>query len=506
MTLRFLVSVLPALLPDLFKKRRVAPFFAMFLAFIVALNLTACGDQKSTAQVTGLPDFSALVAANNNSVVNITAIAPLAALPDANDAEATPNTRDDPLNQFFNKFFGFNGAPRSDGADTPSENEPDISSEQPDTNSGSGFILSQDGYILTNQHVIDGATSVFVRLADGRELKAQVKGVDKAGDIALLKIDADHLKPVVIGNSDAVKPGQWAVAIGSPFGFDHSVTAGIISAKGRALPGEADQRYVPFLQTDVAINPGSSGGPLFNTQGQVIGINAQILTESGGYNGLSFAIPINYAMQVADQLKKSGVVERGFLGVQIQSLDRTMAQAMGMDRPQGALITGFVAGSPAAQSDLQPGDVITAANGHPIGESSDLPQTIGVLPPGAEVTLTVLTMGKMHTVKVQLGVLPKYTPTQIQPMKSHDLIVDNYGLLLTDEAGQIRIKAVEPQGPADTAGLQAQDIVLSINRHPLNSLAAAETAFKDAQKDKPNAVLIRRGDIQHFLALSLQPD
>ncbi|MBN2854674.1 MAG: Do family serine endopeptidase [Halothiobacillaceae bacterium] len=504
MILRFLLSALPARLPASFKKLRVVPFFAVLLAFIVGLNLTACGDQKSTAQVTGLPDFSALVAANNDSVVNITAIAPLAALPDASATEATPSTRDDLLNQFFNKFFGFNGAP--DGAESPLDNGAETSPEQPDTNSGSGFILSQDGYILTNQHVIDGATSVFVRLADGRELKAQVKGSDQAGDIALLKIDADHLKPVVIGNSDGVKPGQWAVAIGSPFGFDHSVTAGIISAKGRALPGEADQRYVPFLQTDVAINPGSSGGPLFNTQGQVIGINAQILTESGGYNGLSFAIPINYAMQVVDQLKKSGVVERGFLGVQIQSLDRSMAQAMGMDRPQGALITGFVAGSPAAQSDLQPGDVITRANGHVITESSDLPQTIGVLPPGALVKLTVLTQGKPHTVDVQLGVLPKYTPTQIQAMKSHDLIVDNYGLLLTDEAGQIRIKAVEPQGPADAAGLKAQDILLSLNRQPLDSLTAAESAFKMAEKDKPNAVLIRRGDTQHFLALSLQPD
>lgn len=505
MTLRFLNSALSALLPNPFNKRRVAPFFAVLLASMIALNLTACGDQNATTQVTGLPDFSALVAANNDSVVNITAMTPLAALPDTN-AEATPNTHDDLLNQFFNKFFGFNGAPGGAGADTPSENEPDTGPEQPDTNSGSGFILSQDGYILTNQHVIDGATSVFVRLADGRELKALVKGSDKAGDIALLKIDANHLKPVVIGNSDGVKPGQWAVAIGSPFGFDHSVTAGVISAKGRALPGEADQRYVPFLQTDVAINPGSSGGPLFNTQGQVIGINAQILTESGGYNGLSFAIPINYAMQVADQLKKSGVVERGFLGVQIQSLDRSMAQAMGMDRPQGALITGFVAASPAAQSDLQPGDVITMANGHLITESSDLPQVIGVLPPGAQVKLTVLTQGKPHTVNVQLGVLPKHSPTQIQSMKSHDLIVDNYGLLLTDEAGQIRIKAVEPQGPADAAGLKAQDIVLSINRQPLDSLAAAETAFKEAQKNKPNAVLIRRGNTQHFLALSLQPD
>ncbi|MHB1229517.1 MAG: trypsin-like peptidase domain-containing protein [Halothiobacillus sp.] len=478
---------------------------SVLLAAVLTVNLTACGEQKSTTQVTGLPDFSALVAANNDSVVNITAIAPLSALPDSIAPEKSPS-KEDQLNQFFHQFFGFNGSAPDAGNSDDSTQGSSQPPEPPDTNSGSGFILSRDGYILTNQHVIDGSTQVFVRLADGRELKAQVKGSDKAGDIALLKIDADHLEPVKIGNSDLVKPGQWAVAIGSPFGFDHSVTAGIISAKGRALPGDADQRYVPFLQTDVAINPGSSGGPLFNIQGQVIGINAQILTESGGYNGLSFSIPINYAMQVADQLKKGGVVERGFLGVQIQSLDRAMASAMGLDRPQGALITGFIAGSPAEQSDLQPGDIIVAANGHAITESSDLPQTIGVLPPGTEVKLTVLTQGKSHRVDVKLGVLPQRAPTQIQSMKSHDLIVDNFGLLLTDDAGMIRVKAVEPEGPAAAAGLAAQDILLSLNRHPLDSLDAAETAFQSAKKDAPNAVLIRRGSSQHFLALSLQPD
>ena len=497
-----------------FLVRRASLFYMVCLLGLVSLSLAACGQQKSTAQVTGLPDFSALVASNNASVVNITAIAPLTAISDAetdSNSEADllpeqPNAGEDLLNQFLNKLFEFYDAPppssEGDDADAPATMAP----EEPETQNGSGFILSQDGYILTNQHVIDGAAQIFVRLADGRELKARVTGSDQTGDIALLKIDADHLKPVVIGNSDAVKPGQWAVAIGSPFGFDHSVTAGVISAKGRALPGDDDQRYVPFLQTDVAINPGSSGGPLFNTQGQVIGINAQILTETGGYNGMSFAIPINYAMQVVEQLKKGGTVARGFLGVQIQSLDRLMAQAMGMDRPQGALVTGFVAGSPAALSALQPGDVITSANGQRIEDSTDLPLIIGVLPPGAAVKLTVLTQGKSHAVDVVLGALPQSSPSLIESMKSHDLIVDNYGLLLTETDGQVRIKAIEPNGPAAAAGLQTQDVILTMNRVSLHSLADAEAAFKQAKQDQPNAILIQRGDAQHFVALSLHSD
>lgn len=465
---------------------------------VMAVQLAACDQHQSTAQVIGLPDFSALVEANNASVVNVSAIAPLAALPDVPDQ----NSRSNELNEFFRHFFGFNG-PSQEGS-SPVPSAPPVT---PQNSSGSGFVLSQDGEILTNEHVIDGASQVYVRLSDGRELKARVLGRDKAGDIALLKIDAHGLKPVQIGNSDAVKPGQWAVAIGSPFGFDHSVTAGVISAKGRSLPGDNNQRYVPYIQTDVAINPGSSGGPLFNVKGQVIGINAQILTESGGYNGLSFAIPINYALQVVKQLKKSGHVARGFLGVQVQSLNRDMAQAMGLDRVEGAVVTGFVSGSPAVQSALQPGDVIIAANGHPITESADLPQTIGMLPPGSTVQLEVLTKGRVHAVSITLGALPEHAPTQIQSMKSDDLIVKDFGLLLThDDGGLIRVAAVEPDSPASRAGLAAQDILLMLNQHRLDSLDAAQKAFESASKERPNALLVRRGDSQHFVALTLQAD
>lgn len=481
-----------------FTTERVAyrRFFAFVFVLVMAATLSACGDQKKDAQVTGLPDFSALVAANNASVVNVRAIAPLAALPD------TPNQSQnkDDLNEFFYRFFGFGG--QVPGQSMPPHATPPA---VPDSSSGSGFVLTRDGEIITNEHVIDGATQIYVRLADGRELKAKVLGSDKAGDIALLKIDAKGLKPVRIGNSDLVKPGQWAVAIGSPFGFDHSVTAGVISAKGRSLPGEDNQRYVPYLQTDVAINPGSSGGPLFNVQGEVIGINAQILTESGAYNGLSFAIPINYALQVVNQLKRHGAVERGFLGVQIQSLTREMAQAMGLDRVKGALVTGFISGSPAEQSSLQPGDIIISANGHPITESADLPQTIGVLPPGSDVRLEVITKGKQRALSIKLAALPKHVPAQIQPMKSQNLIVEDFGLLLTDDGGSIRVKAVEPNSPAANAGVMVQDVLLSLNQHALNSLDAAKRAFDSARKYTPNAVLLRRGEHQHYVALTYNP-
>ncbi len=497
---------------------------ALGLTFGLAVGLVGCGDHSSGA-VTGLPDFSGLVQANNASVVNVTAVLPLTALPDDPGAPnpSTPHApnSNNPLEQFFQQFFGFNGGssgnekrPDAQG-DAQGNSQGDAQGEappateaptEPENNSGSGFIIDASGDILTNAHVIEGASQVFVRLSDGREYKARVVGRDAGGDIALLKIDAKNLKPVRLGNSDRVLPGQWAVAIGSPFGFDHSVTAGVISAVGRALPDEADQRYVPFLQTDVAINPGSSGGPLFNVQGEVIGINAQIFTESGGYDGLSFAIPINYAMGIVQQLKTHGSVSRGFLGVQVQSLTRDMAAAMGIDRVHGALVTGFVAGSPAEKSSLQPGDIITAVNGKPINESADLPQQVGLLPPGSVVSLTVFNEGKTQTIKIPLAPLPKDDSRHIQSMKSDDLIVDNYGLLLTQSGAEVQVKAIEPDGPAARAGLAVKDVLLSLNQRPIDSLNSAQTAFLGAHANIPNAVLIRRGTEQQFVALSLTED
>jgi len=469
---------------------RLARLFASALALVLAAQLAGCSDRdsdhESKAKVTGLPNFSGLVAANNASVVNINAISQLPAVADSDNGDSR-------LDDLLKKFFGKAPGPR--------QPQP----KKPERMSGSGFILSKDGYLLTNEHVVDGAAAIFVRLTDNRVLKAKLVGSDKRGDIALLKIDAKNLEPVHIGNSDKVRPGQWAVAIGSPFGFDHTVTAGIISAKGRSLPSKNNDSYVPFIQTDVAINPGNSGGPLFDVQGRVIGINAQIFTESGGYNGLSFAIPINYAMGIVKQLKQHGSVRRGFLGVRIQSVSPELARALGLDRPMGALVSGFVSGSPAEKSVLEAGDVILGVNGEPVQESADLPQIIGLLPPGTDVRLKVLHQRKPAEVKLTLAELPKHLVGQNQPMKSNDLVLERYGLLFTDDGKHIVIKGIMPNSPADNAGLAVGDQLVSVNRRKITDLASVTAAFKAAEQQDgkaPILVLIRRGDQQHFLTLA----
>ncbi len=459
------------------------------LALVAVFLLSGCSKHEEQAQVTGLPDFSKLVAANNASVVNINAIEQLPAMGNSADPSAIDN--------LLKKFFGDKMPPRP---------QP----KKPERMSGSGFILSDDGYVLTNEHVVDGAAAIFVRLTDNRVLKAKLVGSDKRGDIALLKIDAKDLHPVRLGNSDQVRPGQWAVAIGSPFGFDHTVTAGIISAKGRSLPTENNDSYVPYIQTDVAINPGNSGGPLFDVNGRVIGINAQIFTESGGYNGLSFAIPINYAMGIVKQLKQHGSVQRGFLGVRIQPVSPELAQALGLDRPMGALVSGFVSGSPAEKSALQAGDIILGVNGHSVNESADLPQIIGLLAPGTKVELKILHERKSATVNLILATLPKRIVGESQPMKSNDLVLERYGLLLTEEGKAIRVKGVLPNSVADQAGLVVGDQLVSINRQAVSDLSSVSEVFRAAEhsdgkkgdKRTPLLLLIRRDGQQHFLTLA----
>ncbi len=268
---------------------------------------------------------------------------------------------------------------------------------------GSGFIVSDDGYILTNNHVIDGADHIYVRLNDRREFEAKLIGNDASSDLALLKVEAEDLPTVEIGNSEKLKVGEWVVAIGSPFGFDYSVTAGIVSAKGRSLPNE---NYVPFIQTDVAINPGNSGGPLFNLDGEVVGINSQIYTRSGGFMGLSFAIPMNVAMEVVAQLKESGMVSRGWLGVAIQEVDKELAESFGLDVAAGALVSQVVAQGPAASAGVRNGDIITEFNGKPVTLSSDLPHLVGRVRPGSKAKIRVIRYGKAKTLTVKIGILP----------------------------------------------------------------------------------------------------
>lgn len=353
--------------------------------------------QSSAPQiVTGLPDFTRLVEQVGPGVVNIEAkigSKQVARGQDA-DSDAMPDSGDMP--EFFRRFFG-------PDFQMPGPQQGPRGPQRRGTSMGSGFIISPDGYVLTNHHVVDGADEVTVKLSDRRELKAKVIGSDQQYDVALLKIEASNLPSIRLGDSNTLKPGQWVVAIGSPFGLDHSVTAGIVSAIGRSTG--SDQRYVPFIQTDVAINPGNSGGPLLNISGEVVGINSQIFSQSGGYMGVSFAIPIDLAMSAAEQLKKTGKVSRGQLGVQVGSLTAALAEGAKAPDTRGALINEVLEGSAAEKAGLEAGDVIRAVNGDEIATSSDLPPRIGAMAPGTKVTLGILRDGKPRDVTVTLSTL-----------------------------------------------------------------------------------------------------
>ncbi|HER35487.1 MAG TPA: PDZ domain-containing protein [Halothiobacillaceae bacterium] len=437
------------------------PTLALASLSVIFLALSGCADpedQPPRKQVTGLPDFTTLVEVNAPSVVNVTGVRSLPSL-----SEAPPDGKPrDWLNDFYERPSG-----ELPGRLLPQEND------------GSGFILSEDGYIATNAHVIEGASKVFVRLADSRELAAEVVGVDPIGDIALLKIDAKGLPPVSLGDSDAVRPGQWALAIGSPYGFDQTVTAGIISGLGRHLPSETTQPYVPFIQSDVAINPGNSGGPLFNTRGQVIGINAQIFTESGAFNGISFAIPINYVVDVIGQIRQSGQVKRGFLGVEVRAVDRELSDRLGMEQARGAEIVNIIEGSPAAESPLLPGDVILAVNDVPIADSADLTEVLGSLMPGSQIRLSVRSGRETSDIEVALTRLPdsvnaSSAPSPEVPEDPELVVLDNLGMILRplDEGG-VRVGELDPNGPAKLSGMMTGDRILSIDRQSVESLAQA---------------------------------
>ena len=322
------------------------------ILFIFTLNL-------SSANNSNLPDFTKLVDNNSASIVNISTVRKS----QTKSANSNPQLPNDELNEFLKKFFG------DKGFDNPDKRIPRKSQSM-----GSGFIYSADGFIITNHHVIADADQIIVKLNDKRELDAKLIGSDPSSDIALLKIKAKNLKPVKVGNSENLKVGQWVLAIGSPFGFESTVTAGIVSAIGRSLPND---NYVPFIQTDVAINPGNSGGPLFNLNGEVVGINAQIFSRSGGFMGLSFAIPMNVANNVIKQLKVSGKVSRGWLGVYIQEVTNNLAKSFGMKNPSGALISKIIPDGPASKSDLKVGDIILKFDGKKIVTSSSLPPIVG---------------------------------------------------------------------------------------------------------------------------------
>jgi serine protease Do len=366
--------------------------------------------------------------------------------------------------------------------------------------------------VLTNNHVIEGADEIVVRLIDRRELTAELIGADPRSDLALLKVDAKDLPTVQIGHSKSLKVGEWVLAIGSPFGFDYSVTAGIVSAKGRSLPTENGDNYVPFIQTDVAINPGNSGGPLFNLDGEVVGINSQIYTRSGGFMGVSFAIPIDVAMEVVEQLKAHGRVSRGWLGVMIQEVDRNLAESFGLDKPSGALVADVVPGSPAQASGLQAGDIIVEFDGTDIDRSADLPHLVGRTRVGSTTELGVVRGGDRIIVEVVIGELSDAQGRQVGG-RSDSSAPSRLGLVvepLTDTlreriGGDNGVLVASVDGAAQTAGIQVGDVITMLDNERVDSVATFKDIAEELQPGHSVPVLVVRGRTPSFLALHV-PD
>ena len=444
--------------------------------------------------MTGLPDFTALVKKEAPAVVNISTVT---------RRERSQQSQMDQLPEMFRRFFDeFGGGPGGPGGAPAPRSEVE--------SLGSGFIISSDGYVLTNYHVVGEADEIVVRLQDRRELDAELIGSDPQSDLALIKVDASDLPVVDIGSSDDLQVGEWVLAIGAPFGFDSSVTAGIVSAKGRSLPTD---NYVPFIQTDVAINPGNSGGPLFNLNGQVVGINSQIVSRSGGYMGLSFAIPIDLAMDVADQLKETGEVSRGWLGVLIQEVDRDLAESFGLDKPMGALVAQVQSGSPAAEAGLQPGDVIIAFNGREIQRSAQLPKWVGALKAGTEAEMTVVRDGDEKTLEVTVGELPDNPQAGMAGQPDQDQgESDKLGLEVraASAAELARVKADHgvvitgvQDGPAARAGLSSGDLLVSLNGKPVDSLDAYREIAADLPDEGSVPALVNRDGNARFVAIKL---
>ncbi|BAL22398.1 DegQ family serine endoprotease [Azoarcus sp. KH32C] len=446
----------------------------------------------------GLPDFSDLVEQVGPAVVNISVVQKQR----GNDEDIAGLSPDDPFYDFLRRF----GVPLPGTPGQPGHGNrgPRIS-----RGIGSGFVVSGDGYVLTNAHVVgEGESEVTVKLIDKREFKAKVVGTDKRTDIALLKIDATGLPTVRTGDPERARVGEWVIAVGSPFGFDNTVTAGIISAKARRLP---DENYVPFLQTDVAINPGNSGGPLFNLNGEVIGINSQIYSRSGGFMGISFAIPIDVALKVKEQIVKYGRVQRGKLGVTIQGLDKDLAQSFGLSEPRGALVSNVEADSPADKAGVKAGDVVLAVDGVRVEDSGDLPRIIGDKRPGTSVKLEIWRDGKSRTVTTTLGEMR--SETVAEPSGGAPRGEDAGGklgltgrALTAEEASQLGVRGgvvVErASGPAAQAGLQAGDVILALNNQPVTSLQALRQLVEKA--GNRFALLAQRGNARIFVPIRIK--
>ena len=460
-------------------KSLVWPYLLLFALF---------GQQPAFAQ---LPDFTELVKRNGAAVVNIST------------EQNEPVIQENPqmpegapqLDELFKHFF------QGPGRGFVPKHSKSL---------GSGFIISSDGYVLTNHHVVRDADKILVKLTDRRELEAKLIGSDPRTDVALLKVEAHDLPVVKIGSAKALAVGEWVLAIGTPFGFEHSVTAGIVSAKGRSLPGD---NYVPFIQTDVAINPGNSGGPLFNMEGEVVGINSQIYTRTGSYAGISFAIPMEVAMNIVEQIKTKGKVSRGWLGVQIQDVTRDLAESFGMDSPHGALIAKVMPDSPAEKSELKIGDIIVGFNGKEIVTSSELPPLVGITPINEKAKVTVIRLGNKKTITVKIGLLPEPDELKLAGKLPGTIKNDRLGIsisALTEEQREqlqvinngVLVQRVK-SGPALTAGIQRGDVILRIQHKIVRDVASFDKIVDQLPTGKSVAVLIQRRGSPVYLALKI---
>ena len=449
------------------------------------------------AQPRGLPDFTELVEKQGPAVVNISttqvARGQVQGMP-------FPFDEDDPAFEFFKRFI-----PRPPGGAMPREFE--------NKSLGSGFVISSDGYILTNAHVVEGADEVTVRLTDKREFKAKTIGTDKRTDVALIKIEASGLPAVKLADTNQLKVGEWVVAIGSPFGFDNSVTAGIVSAKGRSLPQE---NYVPFIQTDVAINPGNSGGPLFNMRGEVVGINSQIYSRSGGYMGVSFAIPIDVAMEVQSQLRASGKVSRGRLGVVIQEVSKELADSLALSKPIGAVVNAVEKGGPAEKAGLEPGDVILKFDGKTINNSADLPRMVGAVRPGTRSVVQIWRKGAMRDITVIIGEIPEEKQTNARefggakPTEFADSFIKlDFNELTAEQKRELKMNSglliEDVRGASSRADLRPGDIVIAvISKGATTEVKTVEQFNKlllQFEKGSSVTLLIRRGEMQTFVTI-----
>ncbi|MBP6598716.1 MAG: Do family serine endopeptidase [Giesbergeria sp.] len=445
------------------------------------------------ASVRGLPDFTDLVEQVGPSVVNIRTLEKVS----SPSVGSTDSAMDEEMREFFKRF----GIPIPNAPRQPQRPQQRQQPEEQPRGVGSGFILSADGFVMTNAHVVEGADEVLVTLTDSREFKAKIIGVDKRTDVAVVKIQAIGLPAVKIGEASRLKVGEWVMAIGSPFGLENTVTAGIVSAKQRDT-GE----YLPFIQTDVAINPGNSGGPLINMRGEVVGINSQIYSRSGGFMGISFAIPIDEAMQVSEQLRSAGRVTRGRIGVQIGPVAKDIAESLGLGKTQGALVSGVEAGSPADKAGIEAGDVITKFDGKTIDKVSDLPRMVGSTKPGSKSTITVFRRGSVRDLSITIAEIEPDAPVQKAAGKEAapkaSAAAQQLGLAVAEltEAqkkelklkGGVRIEAASDA--AARAGLREGDVILAIANTEVANLKEFDAAVTKADKNKPLNVLFRRGE------------